>query len=124
MQAPSKIKLHRDTAELEVQFGGYHYRLSAEFLRVHSSSAEVKGHGPEQAKLQFGKREVIINTVEPVGNYGIRLVFSDGHDSGIYTWEALQQLGENKDQLWQDYLQAIDRAGLSRDPHTSAVRLT
>ncbi|MCP8900726.1 gamma-butyrobetaine hydroxylase-like domain-containing protein [Gilvimarinus xylanilyticus] len=124
MQAPSKIKLHRDTAELEIQFGIEHYRLSAEFLRVHSSSAEVKGHGPDQAKLQFGKRDVSIKTVEPVGNYGIRLIFSDGHDSGIYTWKALRELGEHRDQLWREYLQALELAGVSRDPHTSAVRLT
>ncbi|UTF61671.1 gamma-butyrobetaine hydroxylase-like domain-containing protein [Gilvimarinus sp. DA14] len=123
MQPPRKIKLHRDTAELEIQFGDESYRLSAEFLRVHSPSAEVKGHGPGQAVLQHGKKDVAITSVAAVGNYAIGLTFSDGHDSGIYTWEHLKDFTSHKEAYWQQYLDALNKAGLSRDPHTSAVKL-
>ncbi|WP_020209869.1 gamma-butyrobetaine hydroxylase-like domain-containing protein [Gilvimarinus chinensis] len=123
MQAPRKIKLHRDTAELEIQFGADSHRLSAEFLRVYSPSAEVKGHGPGQAILQHGKNNVAITSIEPVGNYAIRLTFSDGHDSGIYTWQQLKDFTDNQQSYWQQYTDALEKAGLSRDPHTSVIRL-
>lgn len=123
MQAPSKIKLHRDTAELEIQFGAESYRLSAEFLRVYSPSAEVKGHGPGQAILQHGKKNVAITGIEAVGNYAIRLAFSDGHDSGIYTWQQLKDFIDNQHSYWERYTEALTKAGLSRDPHTSVIRL-
>ncbi|MDO3381025.1 DUF971 domain-containing protein [Gilvimarinus sp. SDUM040014] len=122
MNAPSKIKLHRDSAELEIQFGAEHYRLSAEFLRVHSPSAEVKGHGPGQAKLQYGKRLVTILKLEPVGNYAIKLSFDDGHNTGIYTWDMLRAFCQHKEDYWREYEEALSLAGLDRDPDTRAVR--
>lgn len=121
--APSKIRLHKQSQQLEVHFGEAMFLLSAEFLRVHSPSAEVKGHGPGQAVLQHGKREVAITQVERAGNYALKLVFSDGHDSGIYTWDYLHHLGQAQATLWQDYLDALHLAGKTREPHTSVVRL-
>lgn len=115
-KTPERITLHRKSAELELQFDGTGYRLSAEFLRVHSPSAEVKGHGPDQAILQTGKQDVKLTRIEAVGNYAIKLVFDDGHDSGIYTWEQLYDLCQNRNQYWQQYLEAIERAGASRLP--------
>ncbi|WP_049723501.1 gamma-butyrobetaine hydroxylase-like domain-containing protein [Gilvimarinus polysaccharolyticus] len=115
-KAPDRITLHRKSAELELQFGADHYRLTAEFLRVHSPSAEVKGHGPGQAVLQTGKQEVNIKRIEAVGNYAIKLVFDDGHDTGIYTWEQLHEFCQNREHFWQSYLDAIQSAGASRLP--------
>jgi DUF971 family protein len=120
---PSKIRLHKQSRQLELQFGDETLLLSAELLRVHSPSAEVKGHGPNQAVLQYGKREVAITQIERAGNYAIKLVFSDGHDTGIYTWDYLYQLGKNQAALWQTYLDALHQAGKTRDAHTSVVRL-
>lgn len=113
---PSEIKLHQKSREMELTFtDGSNFRLSYEFLRVHSPSAEVRGHGPGQETLQTGKRNVDITTVEQVGNYAIRPVFSDGHDTGIYSWDLLYQLGKDRDQLWADYLARLEAAGASRD---------
>lgn len=113
---PSEIKLHQKSREMELTFtDGSNFRLSYEFLRVYSPSAEVRGHGPGQETLQTGKRNVDITTVEQVGNYAIRPVFSDGHDTGIYSWDLLYQLGKNRDQLWADYLARLEAAGASRD---------
>jgi len=113
---PSEIKLHQKSREMELSFDdGSNFRLSFEFLRVFSPSAEVRGHGPGQETLQTGKRSVDIKAVEPVGNYAIQPFFSDGHDTGIYSWDLLYRLGANKDELWADYLVRLDHAAASRD---------
>ena len=101
---PTEIKLHQRSRIMEVAFDdGQRFEFTYEFLRVHSPSAEVRGHGAGQEVLQLGKRDVDITRVEPVGNYAIRPVFSDGHDSGIFTWEYLYQLGAEQDRRWADY---------------------
>ena len=120
---PSKIQLHKQSKQLELQFGDSRYQLSCEFLRVHSPSAEVKGHGPGQEVLQVGKKDVGIESLEAAGNYALRIVFDDGHDSGIFSWEYLHHLCLQRESLWRDYLQALQRAGASRDPHTQVVNL-
>ena len=94
---------------------GKAFRLPCELLRVYSPSAEVRGHGPGQEVLQTGKGEVGIASIEPVGNYAVRLVFSDGHDTGLYSWDYLYSLGENQDALWRQYLDRLEKAGASRD---------
>jgi DUF971 family protein len=114
---PTEIKLHQASRVLEIAFAnGRHFRLPYEFLRVHSPSAEVRGHGPGQETLQVGKRDVTIRTVEPVGHYALRPAFSDGHDTGIYSWEYLYELGERQDEMWRRYLERLAAAGASRDP--------
>ena len=114
---PTEIKLHQASRVLEIAFAnGRHFRLPYEFLRVHSPSAEVRGHGPGQETLQAGKRDVTITTVEPVGHYALRPTFSDGHDTGLYSWDYLYDLGERQDELWQRYLERLAAAGASRDP--------
>lgn len=114
---PVDIQLRRKSAVLTLMYAdGNRYDLNAEFLRVYSPSAEVKGHGEGQAKLQVGKRKVGIVNVEPVGNYAIRLYFDDHHDSGIYSWDYLQHLCMDHDTLWQDYLRRLQEADASRDP--------
>ena len=113
---PTEIKLHQASHVLEIAFAnGRHFRLPYEFLRVHSPSAEVRGHGPGQETLQTGKRDVTIESVEPVGHYALRPQFSDGHGSGIYSWEYLYDLGERQDDLWRHYLERLAKAGASRD---------
>ena len=113
---PTDVKLHQVSKVLELAFAdGRAFRLPYEFLRVHSPSAEVRGHGPGQETLQVGKRDVGITTVEPVGHYAIQPTFSDGHDSGIYSWEYLYDLGHRQDELWQRYLERLAQAGASRD---------
>lgn len=107
---------------LELHFGNQQFLLSAEFLRVHSPSAEVMGHGPNQAVLQFGKKEVSISKIERAGNYAIKLFFNDGHDSGIFTWSYLYELGNTQEKLWQDYLTALNHAGKTREKDTSIVK--
>jgi DUF971 family protein len=121
VKTPSKIQLHRKSKVLELTYGDGTFRLSAEYLRVYSPSAEVKGHGPGQEVLQTGKQHVGITGLESAGNYAIRLIFDDGHDSGIYTWDYLYDLGSNQDRYWQDYLDRLEKAGKSRDPDTSIV---
>jgi len=119
---PTGIKLHRTSRTLELQYAdGNSYQLPAEFLRVLSPSAEVRGHG--RPVLQTGKLNVSLTGVEPTGNYALKLIFDDGHDSGLYSWDYLYQLATRQEQLWQDYLRQLDAAGASRDPHVSAVRL-
>jgi DUF971 family protein len=114
---PTEIKLHQASRVLELAFSdGATFRLPYELLRVYSPSAEVRGHGPGQEVLQVGKREVTIKEVEPVGNYAIRPTFSDGHDTGIYSWDYLYELGADQDALWQRYLERMAAAGASRDP--------
>jgi len=113
---PTEIKLHQKSHRMEISFSdGSHYSMSFEFLRVYSPSAEVRGHGPGQEVLQVGKRDVDIVRLEPVGSYAVRPVFSDGHDSGIYSWDHLLLLGRHHDELWAEYLRRLDEAGASRD---------
>ncbi len=112
---PTKIKLHRRSRILELVFDdGSRFELSCEFLRVYSPSAEVRGHGPGQEVLQTGKENVNIERIEPVGQYAVRLCFDDGHDTGLYSWDLLYDLGRRKDELWQRYLQRLAEAGASR----------
>lgn len=112
---PTDIKLHQKSRVLEIAFeDGRRYELPCEFLRVYSPSAEVRGHGPGQETLQVGKEDVSITEIRAVGNYGIAPRFSDGHDSGIYTWEYLYELGIRRDELWGEYLAKLEQAGYSR----------
>jgi DUF971 family protein len=114
---PTEIKLHQSSRVLELVFAdGRSFRLPYEFLRVYSPSAEVRGHGPGQETLQTGKRDVTITDVEPVGHYALRPTFSDGHESGIYSWDYLYDLGTRQDELWQRYIERLAKAGASRDP--------
>ncbi len=120
---PTKIRFHKGSQLLELHYGAEPLFLSAEFLRVHSPSAEVKGHGAGQEVLQYGKKNVAIVALERAGNYALKLTFDDGHATGIYTWDYLHQLGVNQEQLWESYLQTLHQAGKSRDANTSVVRL-
>ena len=114
---PTEIKLHQTSRLMEVSFAdGRSFRLPYEFLRVYSPSAEVRGHGPGQEVLQVGKRDVTITELEAVGHYAVRPKFSDGHDTGIYSWDYLAELGEQQGPMWQEYLERIEAAGASRDP--------
>jgi DUF971 family protein len=114
---PTEIKLHQKSRVLEIAFAdGRTFRLPCEFLRVYSPSAEVRGHGPGQEVLQTGKREVEIAAIEPVGRYAIQPKFSDGHDTGIYSWELLYDYGLHQDEMWRRYLERLDAAGASREP--------
>ncbi|HEV8256723.1 MAG TPA: DUF971 domain-containing protein [Casimicrobiaceae bacterium] len=118
---PTEIKLHQASRLMELSFAdGTNFRLPYEFLRVYSPSADVRGHGPGQETLQVGKREVTIAELEPVGHYAVRPKFSDGHDTGIYSWDYLYDLGERQDELWQRYLARLAAAGASRDPDPNA----
>ena len=115
--SPSSIVLHTVSRVLEIAFDdGSTFKLPFEFLRVYSPSAEVRGHGPGQEVLQVGKRDVMISDLRSVGHYAIQPVFSDGHDSGIFAWDYLYELGANQEQLWSDYLERLDAAGASREP--------
>ena len=113
---PTDIIFHQQSQILEIAFDdGQRFSLPCEYLRVYSPSAEVRGHGAGQEVLQTGKRGVKILTVEPVGNYAVKLVFSDGHDTGLYSWDYLYSLGVDREALWRDYLDRLDKAGASRD---------
>ena len=113
---PIEITLHKQSKILEIAFDdGARYKLPSEFLRVFSPSAEVRGHGPGQEALQVGKKNVSLLEVEPVGSYAIKLSFDDGHDSGLYTWEYLHELGKYQDAMWHDYLTRLEAAGKSRE---------
>jgi len=111
MTPPSKINLNKAKTILTVTFDDTDYELSSEFLRVYSPSAEVVGHGPGQETLQVGKEGVTITSIQPTGNYAIVLFFSDGHDTGIYSWSHLYNLTCNKDKLWKEYLIKLKNAG-------------
>lgn len=114
---PTEIKLHQKSRVLEISFAdGKTFELPCEFLRVYSPSAEVRGHGPGQEVLQTGKKEVGITHIEPVGTYAIQLVFSDGHDTGIYSWDLLYEYGLHREALWQQYLDRLTESGASREP--------
>ena len=115
-RVPTTITLHQKSRVLEIAFSdGKIFRLPYEFLRVYSPSAEVKGHGPGQEVLQTGKRSVEIRSLEPVGSYAVQPNFSDGHSTGIYSWDYLYELGENQEKLWREYLAQLAKAGASRD---------
>jgi len=121
-KSPTKIQFHKQSQQLELHFGAEIFSLSAEFLRVHSPSAEVMGHGPNQAVLQFGKKDVGISKIERAGNYALKLFFDDGHDSGIYTWSYLYEMGTTQEKLWQEYVEALLHAGKTREKDTSIVK--
>ncbi len=119
---PTEIKLHQKSKVLDISFSdGKVFHFTCEFLRVHSPSAEVCGHGPGQEVLQTGKKEVNINHIEPVGNYAIQPNFSDGHNTGLYSWDLLYNYGLNQDKMWQRYLQRIEAAGESRAPDSDVA---
>ncbi|MBP7413837.1 MAG: DUF971 domain-containing protein [Simplicispira sp.] len=114
--APQSITVHEKSRVLEVVFSdGAAFRIPFELMRVYSPSAEVQGHGPGQEVLQTGKRDVTLVDLAPVGNYAVQPTFSDGHDSGIFSWDYLYELGQRGDALWQDYVQRLQAAGVDRD---------
>lgn len=120
---PTEIKLHQKSRLLEIAFSdGKRFELPCEFLRVYSPSAEVRGHGPGEEVLQVGKIDVEITDVQPVGAYAVQLVFSDGHDSGLYSWDYLYDLGVNQQALWQKYLDRLNDAGASRQPASAQFK--
>ncbi len=113
---PIDIRLHQASKLLEIKFdNNTECMLSCEFLRVHSPSAEVRGHGAGQETLQVGKELVNITAIEPIGNYAVKLVFSDGHDTGLYSWDYLYYLGQNYQAMWQDYISKLEMAGHKRE---------
>lgn len=112
---PSNIKLHKKSKTLELIYNETSFELTAEFLRVHSPSAEVRGHGIGNGTLQTGKKFVGISGVEPSGNYALKITFDDGHDSGLYTWQYLYTLATQQDQYWDKYIKSLEEAGESRD---------
>jgi len=114
-QLPTELTLHQKRRVLAVTFDdGARFELPCEYLRVYSPSAEVRGHGPGQEVLQVGKQDVNIAAIEPVGMYAVKLVFDDGHDSGLYSWQWLYELGEGQEEKWQDYLSRLESAGHQR----------
>lgn len=122
MKAPSAIKLHRKTRVLEVSYAnGTRFEMPCEYLRVFSPSAEVRGHGGGEPVLVPGKRKVSIEKVEPVGQYAVRLRFDDGHDTGLYSWDVLEDLGRNHAQYWARYLERLAQHGLSRDSEVTKL---
>jgi DUF971 family protein len=113
---PTEIELKSQSKVMDIAFNdGKHFSLSFEFLRVHSPSAEVQGHGPGQEVLQVGKKNVGIKEIEPVGMYAVKPHFDDGHDTGIYSWDYLYKIGLHQAQMWEDYLARLAKAGASRD---------
>ena len=123
-KSPSDIRLHKASNYLEVRFEDETFNLPCEYLRVYSPSAEVKGHGPGQEVLQIDKEDVQIVAIEPVGQYAVRLIFSDSHNSGLYSWDILYQLGHERQKLWQDYLRRLAEAGVERQPQENDHFLT
>ncbi len=120
---PLNIKLHSKSRVLEVEFDQQTFMLPCEYLRVYSPSAEVQGHGPGQEVLQTDKEAVGITAIEPVGNYAIKLIFTDAHNSGIYSWDYLHELGTERVQKWQDYLLRLENNGTLRSPQPNDVHL-
>jgi DUF971 family protein len=113
---PTNITLHQKSRVMEIAFDdGRTFRLPYEYLRVYSPSAEVRGHGPGQEVLQTGKQSVEIRSMEAVGSYAVQPQFSDGHATGIYSWDYLYELGQNQDKLWKEYLEKLKAAGASRE---------
>ena len=124
MSTPTKVVVRETKDALIIEYAdGQAYTLPAEYLRVYSPSAEVRGHGTGNETLQFGKRNVTITSLVKAGNYALQIVFSDGHDSGIYSWQYLQELGQTQEQKWSAYLQKIHQAGLSRDLDSQVIKL-
>lgn len=123
MPVPKRILVSETRDTLSLEYEQQQFNLSAEYLRVFSPSAEVRGHGQGQQVLQFGKKNVKIESLVQSGNYAIQLVFSDGHDSGIYSWDYLFDLATNFSQNWSEYLDQLHRAGKSREPETQVVKL-
>ncbi|TDO95573.1 gamma-butyrobetaine hydroxylase-like domain-containing protein [Marinomonas balearica] len=122
MLTPTKIHYHKKSRELEIVFSDNQaFRLSAEYLRVHSPSAEVRGHGQQLPILQFGKKDVAIQNIEAAGNYALKITFDDGHDTGLYSWEYLHNIGKNQEELWQMYLARLEKDGKTRD--TSVIQI-
>ena len=120
--APTAVNVHKKSATLELVYdNGGSYQLSAEYLRVFSPSAEVQGHGQGQAVLQHGKKNVQFLDIQPQGHYAIKITFSDGHDSGIFSWEYLFQLGEDQEENWQQYMTKLSAAEKSRSPQFIAL---
>lgn len=114
---PTEITLHKQSRVLDIAFDdGSRFELPCEYLRVYSPSAEVRGHGPGQEVLQVGKKDVSIEAIEPVGVYAVKLAFSDGHDTGIFSWEYLHELGVKRESNWKTYLARLAQAGKSREP--------
>ena len=114
---PTNIVLHTQSRQLEIAFeSGEHFRLPFEYLRVYSPSAEVRGHGPGQETLQTGKADVTVTNIQPVGQYAVKLSFSDGHQTGLYSWSYLFELGRHQEKYWAAYLAALKNAGQSRHP--------
>ncbi len=114
---PTEIKLHQQSRILELAFAdGSTFKLPCEFLRVYSPSAEVRGHGHGQEVLQVGKKDVQILRIEPVGSYAVQFSFSDGHDTGIYSWDLLYDYGRRQEEMWRNYLKRMEEAGASREP--------
>lgn len=121
-EPPQSLIIHSQSGTLEVAFSDSEvYQLPFEYLRVYSPSAEVRGHAPGEEVLQTGKRLVKIKGIEPVGNYGMKPAFSDGHVSGIYTWDYLRELGRDYDKLWEDYLTSLEAAGFTRESGRDAI---
>ena len=112
---PQNIVVHQQSKVLELAYETQTYQLPFEFLRVWTPSAEVRGHGVGQETLQTGKRNVVITSIEQIGHYAIKPIFSDGHDSGIYSWEYLYEMCVNQEEMWQDYLNRVEQAGVDRD---------
>ena len=123
-RTPTDIRLHRKSRLLEVAFQDEVFKLPCEYLRVFSPSAEVKGHGPGQEVLQTGKEQVNIVAIEPVGHYAVRLIFSDSHNSGLYSWDVLYELGSHRQKNWEQYLQRLQAAGVTREPQDNDQYLT
>ncbi|MBT8113790.1 MAG: DUF971 domain-containing protein [Arenicella sp.] len=123
-KTPSNIRLHSKSRVLEVVFDDEVFRLPCEYLRVYSPSAEVQGHGPGQEVLQSGKEQVNIVAIEPVGHYAVRLIFSDSHNSGIYSWDILYDLGRHRLAKWARYLQRLEAAGVKREPQANDALLS
>jgi DUF971 family protein len=115
MTTPTELKLRNKSRVLEISFDdGARFELDFEYLRVYSPSAEVRGHGPGQERLQTGKETVAVTKLEPVGHYAVRLFFDDGHNTGLYNWSYLRELGERREEKWQDYLDRLEAAGYAR----------
>ena len=123
-KTPTEVKLRKQSNTLELSYSdGSQLEFSSEFLRVHSPSAEVRGHGNGQEVLQTGKRNVKLKNVEPVGNYAVKLEFDDGHSTGIFSWDYLVSIGRDKKKLWEDYLLRLQQAGKTRDPSPTDTQI-
>jgi DUF971 family protein len=120
---PTKIKLHKEDGSLSLEYSnGDHFTLTSEYLRVHSPSAEVRGHGKGQEIFQHGKKDIKITALEPSGNYALQITFSDGHDSGIYSWDYLYDLATNHNKYWQNYLSVLHEKGKRREAGVQVVQ--